>query len=157
MKVRHLVSVIAAMILVVAMCLVASSPAFRIRYHLYRIQAVEDEIYAEPSGVSPEGLVGYGSQELFDKRDHHRDRLVELEYYFHQTYVMENLPVSSDEVSTALWKRVQASFPDSKLPTMQYPGNVIEVWDIPSRRETWDRFVEKYNVSDFEAKFMADE
>ena len=157
MKVRHLVSMAAIMLLVVAVCIVVNSPSVRVRYHVNRMQAVQDTIYAKPSGVSSEGLVGYGSQELFDRRDYHRDRLVELGYYFHQSYHMDNLPYSVDGVQSAFWKLLQASFPDSPLPTMSYPGNVVGVWDIPSRRTEWDRFVEKHNVSDFEVKFMTTE
>lgn len=154
MKVWHLVCIAALMLLVVA---VVCSPSFRIRYHLNRMQAAHHSIHSEPSTVSSEGLVGYGSQELLERHDYHRDRLVDLGYYFHETYAMENIPVSGDEVHNTLWNLVRSSFPDSPLPTMEYPGNVLEVWDTPSRHTEWDQFVEKHNVSDFEVKFMTTE
>lgn len=120
------------------------------------MQAADDAIHAEPSFVTPDGLVGYGSQELFERHDYHRDRLVELGYYFHATYQMENIPDSAEGVHNALWRLVMAKFPDSRHPTLSHPDNVLEVWDLSSRRADWDAFVTKHNVADFNDRFMDD-
>ena len=156
MKRFWILSIVGFVLVVVAVCVVVSSRSSRIRHHLHRMQIAHDAIYAEPSTVTPEGLVGYGSQELFDRHDYHRDRLVELGYYFHATYEMENIPDSEEGVQNALWKLVMASFPDSRHPTLSHPDNVLEVWDVSSRRPDWDAFVKKHDVSDFKDRFMGD-
>lgn len=139
----------------IATCLALNSRAVRIQYHLKRMQAVHDEIHAEPSTISPEGFAGYGSKELFDLHDHHRDRLVALGYYFHATYQMENVPDSVEGVHRVLWQRVVASFPDNPHTTLSVPDNILNVWDAPSRRADWDAFVKKHNVPDFEEQLLS--
>ena len=118
------------------------------------MQAAHNAIHSKPTTVTPSGLVGFGSKELFDRHNYHRDRLVDLGHYFHATYKMENLPKTEDGVHSALWKLVTSHFPDSSLPTLSWPDNVLDVWDIPARRQDWDAFVKKHNVSDFKQRFM---
>lgn len=143
-----------AIVLVSVVAITFSEPSVQIRYHLWAMGSFHKRIYATPSVVSPEGLVGYGSQELFDRHDFHRDRLVELGYYFHARYETENLP-HADGVHSTLARLVWAAFPDSQHPTLSHPENVLEVWDLSIRQKEWGAFVEKHNVADFVERFMA--
>lgn len=148
MKRFWILGAVGVVALVVAAYFAINYRRFLIWYHLNRMQTAREEIYEKPSTVGPGGLVGYGSQELFDRRDHHRDRLVDLGYLFHATYEMENVP-DTDEAHRELWQQVTAAFPDNRHVTLSYPDNALEVWDAPSRRDAWEAFVKKHNVANF--------
>jgi hypothetical protein len=124
----------------------------QIAYHRRALERLHEEIYAEPS-VTSGGLVGYGDGDQFERQDYHCQRLAELGYFFHKRYEMENLP-DTGEVHRAFWRLVQKEFPDRRYPTLSYPDNVLEVWDLAEYEPKWDAFVEKHNVPGFAERFM---
>ena len=152
MKCRTLIATAVLLALVVCAAMVLSKP-LQIAYHLRALERLHEEIYAEPS-VTSGGLVGYGHGDQFERQDRHCERLAELGYFFHKRYEMENLP-DTGEVNSSFWRLVQEEFPNRRYPTLSYPNNVLEVWDLAETEPKWDAFVAKYNVPDFVERFMA--
>jgi hypothetical protein len=66
---------------------------------------------------------------------------------------MDKLP-DTGEVHSAFWRLVQSEFPNRRYPTLSYPDNVLEVWDLAECEAEWDEFVERYNVPDFADRFI---
>ena len=143
---------------IVAAYMVARSHPIRIAYHLHRMQAAHEAIWAEPTTATTDGTPLYGTDELFDRHAYHRERLVDLGCYFHAVYEMENLPDDDEEdsIHSALWKLMTTTFPESDQLTLLTKRNVMEVWDLPSRRVQWEAFVKKHNVPDFRERFMTE-
>ncbi len=82
-----------------------------------------------------------------------RDRLVDLGYFFHNVYNMDQLPDEGD-ISERLFELIGQHFPPSPHCTVGYPTNTLIVWDVQSRRPEWDAFVKEHNVPDFRERFM---
>jgi hypothetical protein len=66
---------------------------------------------------------------------------------------MDKLP-DTGEVHSAFWRLVQSEFPNRRYPTLSYPDNVLEVWDLAECEAEWDEFVERHNVPDFADRFI---
>ncbi len=151
MKSRWLMTVCVLVTLSVIIARVASKPV-QIVYHKYALDRLHADIYAEPM-VTSGGLVGFGDGDQFEQQDKHCERLAALGYFFHKRYEMENLP-DTGEVHSAFWRLVQKEFPDRQYPTLSYPDNVLEVWDLAEYEAKWDAFVANHNVPDFVERFM---
>ena len=151
MKTRILIATVIFLPLAGATAIIFSKP-LQVTYHRRALGRLYEEIYAEPS-VTSGGLIGYGDGDQFERQDRHCQRLAELGYFFHERYEMENLP-DTGEVHSAFWRLVQKEFPDRRYPTLSYPNNVLEVWDLAEHKPQWDAFVAKHNVPDFAEQFM---
>ncbi|MEZ6096773.1 MAG: hypothetical protein R3C03_21535 [Pirellulaceae bacterium] len=112
----------------------------KIGYHRYSLERIHDNIYGEPTAFA-NGLVGFGNASQIERLEMHCNQLAALGYFFHKKYEMEKLP-KANGVHSALWRIVQSEFPDSRYPTLSYPSNVLEVWDLPECEGKWDEFVE---------------
>jgi hypothetical protein len=66
---------------------------------------------------------------------------------------MDKLP-DTGEVHSAFWRLVQNEFPNRRYPTLSYPDNVLEVWDLAECEAEWDEFVERHTVPDFADRFI---
>jgi len=151
MKSWLLITFAVLLALVLTVALVFSRP-LRIAYHRHALERLHEDIYAEPS-VTSGGLVGYGDGDQFERQDKHCNRLADLGYFFHKRYEMENLP-DTGEIHSAFWRLVQEAFPDRRYPSLSYPDNVLEVWDLAEFEPKWDVFVAEHNVPDFADRFM---
>jgi hypothetical protein len=129
------------------------SRPLQIAYHRRALERLHQDIYAEPSVVTLDGLVGYGDSNQFERHDKHCDRLADLGYFFHKRYEMDNLP-NTGEVHNAFWRLLQEAFPNRRYPTLSSADNVLKVWDLAEYEQKWDAFVAKHNVPDFSHRFM---
>ncbi len=143
---------VAVMLVIAAIIAFVVSKPLQIEYHKYALERLHEEIYAEPT-VTSGGLLGYGDGDQFERQEEHCRRLAALGYFFHKRYEMEHLP-DTGEVHSAFWRLVQKEFPKRRYPTLSYPDNVLEVWDLAEYQPKWDAFVAKHNVPDFVARFM---
>ena len=151
MNTRILIATVVFFILSGAAAIVLTKP-LQIVYHRRALEKLHEEIYSEPEPTSF-GMVAYGKGDQFERQGKHCQRLAELGYFFHKRYAMENLP-DTGEVHSAFWRLIQTEFPGRRYPTLEYPDNVLEVWDLAEYEPEWDAFVAKHNVPDFAERFM---
>lgn len=128
------------------------SRPLQVEYHKYSLERLHEAIYDEPT-VTSGGLVGYGDGDQFERQEQHCNRLATLGYFFHKRYEMDKLP-DTGEVNSAFWRLVQKEFPNRRYPTLSYPDNVLEVWDLAEYEAKWDAFVERHNLPDFADRFI---
>jgi hypothetical protein len=151
MKSRSIIFIVAAAT-VGMLTLAMNSRPLQIEYHKYFLERLHEAIYDEPT-VTSGGLVGYGDRNQFERQEQHCNRLATLGYFFHKRYDMDKLP-DTGEVHSAFWRLVQSEFPNRRYPTLSYPDNVLEVWDLAECEAEWDEFVERHNVPDFADRFI---
>ena len=151
MKSRWIIFIVAAAT-VGMLTLAMNSRPLQIEYHKYFLERLHEAIYDEPT-VTSGGLVGYGDRNQFERQEQHCNRLATLGYFFHKRYDMDKLP-DTGEVHSAFWRLVQSEFPNRRYPTLSYPDNVLEVWDLAECEAEWDEFVERHNVPDFADRFI---
>ena len=151
MKSRWIIFIVAAAT-VGMLTLAMNSRPLQIEYHKYFLERLHEAIYDEPT-VTSGGLVGYGDRNQFERQEQHCNRLATLGYFFHKRYDMDKLP-DTGEVHSAFWRLVQNEFPNRRYPTLSYPDNVLEVWDLAECEAEWDEFVERHNVPDFADRFI---
>ena len=151
MKSRSIIFIVAAAT-VGMLTLAMNSRPLQIEYHKYFLDRLHEAIYDEPT-VTSGGLVGYGDRNQFERQEQHCNRLATLGYFFHKRYDMDKLP-DTGEVHSAFWRLVQSEFPNRRYPTLSYPDNVLEVWDLAECEAEWDEFVERHNVPDFADRFI---
>ena len=91
-----------------------------------------------------------------DRYRYHRDALVELCYFEHRMFRFKHIE-SSTPASKRLWEIATA---DEDLANLHTTGTtsaepfVIEVWDTPDQIPGWEGFVRKYDVPDFEERYL---
>lgn len=153
MKRRTVLKLALGLIAVAAVPLFAARKPLLIAYHRWALQRTTDQIYSKPT--SEQGnLVSYGSMELYERQDSHRNNLVSLGYYFHHTYLFDHLPPTG-EVQRALYTILSRPLGTiephvmSRSPEATDVGVAIEVWDRADRRPEWDEFHRTRNVADF--------
>lgn len=151
MKSRWIIFIVGAAT-VGMLTLAMNSRPLEIEYHKYSLERLHEAIYDKPS-VTSGGLVGYGDGNQFKRQEQHCNRLATLGYFFHKRYDMDNLP-DTGEVHGAFWQLVQNEFPNRRYPTLSYPDNVLEVWDLAECEAEWDEFVDRHNVPDFADRFI---
>lgn len=151
MKSRWIIFIVGAAT-VGMLTLAMNSRPLEIEYHKYSLERLHVAIYDEPT-VTSGGLVGYGDGNQFERQEQHCNRLATLGYFFHKRYDMDKLP-DTGEVHSAFWRLVQNEFPNRRYPTLSYPDNVLEVWDLAECEAEWDEFVDRHNVPDFADRFI---
>ncbi len=89
--------VVAAIVLSALVAAVALAIALRhplvIRYHVWRMELAMRAFYSGTPKEGPPGLVAYDVTKQLPRYEHHRDRLVALGYFFHQSNQFDAVPV----------------------------------------------------------------
>lgn len=132
--------VLAGCIAMLILMLMLGAPLVRqcmVGYHLWRLNHAWENMTE----------VGVDVTDAVAAYEHHLRQLRILGYFFHERYEFDNLS-EGPEVHRWLWQQIVRAFPDNRHVTLSYPNNVLEVWDIPARRDDWDRFFVETNCAE---------
>jgi hypothetical protein len=122
--------------------------------HKRALAAANEGLHAAMAAERSGGTGERHSSEWAERRKYHCERLVELGYFFHQSYEMDNLP-DTDTVYYAIMDRWMREFPTSPYSVMAATDYVFDVYDLAESKPRWDAFVKRYNVADFSDRFVS--
>lgn len=120
--------------------------AEKIAHHLREMKRAREAMFGERV-TTLEGLTGHKIVASAEKQyEYHRQRLVELGYYFHRDFRFAQVPES---MHGRLFRRAVSQFPGNDHITLSWPDNVMSVWDRVETRKEWERFYQRNNVASF--------
>ncbi len=162
-----------ALVTVAVLCgatiLLVGSPAARVRYHEWRMQAGWDRHMRQTPAPASGGLVGYSIEDGYEAYEHHRDRLVELGAVVRRTFVFDHLhavgPETRDFYRWLLrsgppavdWHGTAIAPPSATPAATPTPPSPLEltVWMRTNQIGAWEAMFAERDVPDYAARFMS--
>ena len=149
-----------ASVIAVAVGFYIRSDAFRIPYHITRMNEALDAHYETPEQFG--GMVGHIYAGDFERFEYHRDALVEMGVVLHILHSLDQIAADTPEYKhlsrTLLNSREEGS------PVPDFVGEFtwddksgvmrVEVWCYSNYGSQWVTFLARRNVADYKSRFM---